>query len=697
MATIVDALLVTLGLDPSGFIKGQKQASESLKKTGDEADRAAKDMEAKGKQAAQFFAQIKKEVLGLFTVFTAGKGMEAFVSDVVSSDAAVGRLATNIGMTTESLSAWQGVAERAGGSANGIAASFQNMAQQAQNFQLRGEASQSTIEALARLHIDPGKFLGAGTSQSDRMLELADVFSKMSAPQAQMWGKQIGLDEGTINVLTQGRQAVQALLAEQEKIGRANEADAKSAQQLQSAWRALTQSSTDLGRKILTGLSPYLQQLAAALLRLSEWAASHRPMVEAMFFGLAAAVTAFAVVLAAPVAGIAALSAGIGVAVAAIAVLYDDWKTWIDGGQSAFAGFWQFFADKWSEVSGVVMPVFESMKAVFADWVETAKALLGLVVALFTGNASDIRKAWSSLVDDLGKYFTDWVGLIRNLGPAILAAFKTAFTAAFSWVKNRAKTIWDAITGHSDTSSDTTDVPATPGATTAGAALSSTKEAITSGVNKIADSAFGALISKGEGDYNSVNLGARGGYKAGTADLSNMTIDQVMAAQRSGQFNAAGRYQLIGSTMADAVKSLGLKGDTKFDKETQDKIFSEYLVNNKRKAIGDYLSGKSDDLKGAIKAASMEWASVADPDTGKSHYAGVGNNKASISVDDMARALQMARANMAGGTTSTSTSEVKIGQINVQTAATDARGIARDMGGALQNNFLVSQANTGLS
>lgn len=693
MATVVDALLITLGLDPSDFVKGQKQATESLKKTGDEADRTAKELEAKGKQAAQFFAQIKKEVVGLFAVFTAGKGIEAFVSDVVAGDAAVSRLAHNIDMTTDSLSAWEGVAERAGGSANGMAASLQNMAQQAQNFQLRGEASQATIEALARMNIDPGKFLGAGTSQTDRMMELADAFSHLSAPAAQMWGKQLGLDEGTINVLMQGRQAVQAMLAEQEKIGHANEANAKAAQQLQGAWRSLTQSSTDLGRKILTELSPYLLQLSGALLRLSEWAASHRPMVEAMFVGLAAAATAFGVVLAAPVAGMAALSAGIGVAVAAIALLYDDWKTWIDGGQSAFAGFWQFFADKWNEVSGVVTPVFDSMKSVFSDFVDTAKALLGLIVALFTGNASDIRKAWSTLIDDLGKYFADWLGLIRNLGPAILAAFKTAFSAAFSWIKDRAKTIWNAITGKdtSESSYGSGIAPAVAQAT------NSARKAVTNAVGNLADSALGSLIAKGEGDYNSVNLGARGGYRAGTADLSNMTIDQVMAAQRSGQFNAAGRYQLIGSTLSDAVKSLGLKGDQKFDKATQDQIFSQYLVNNKRRAIGDYLSGKSDDLKGAIKAASLEWASVADPDTGKSHYAGVGNNKATISVDDMARALQMARANMTGGVTNSSTHDVKINQITVQTAATDARGIARDIGGAVQNNFLVSQANTGLS
>ena len=166
---------------------------------------------------------------------------------------------------------------------------------------------------------------------------------------------------------------------------------------------------------------------------------------------------------------------------------------------------------------------------------------------------------------------------------------------------------------------------------------------------RLADSSFGMLIARGEGDYNVVNRGVAHGYKAGTENLPNMTVADVMAAQRAHRFNAAGRYQIIGDTLAAAAKSMGLSGNEKFDRTMQDRIFSEYLVRNKRKAIGDYLSGKSSDLRAAIKAASLEWASVADPDTGRSHYAGKGNNHASISVAEMGAALQASRA--AGSTT----------------------------------------------
>jgi len=168
--------------------------------------------------------------------------------------------------------------------------------------------------------------------------------------------------------------------------------------------------------------------------------------------------------------------------------------------------------------------------------------------------------------------------------------------------------------------------------------------ATTSTSGGLADSAFGKLIARGEGDYNSVNRGKAGGYRSGTEDLEKMTVAEVMKAQREQKFNAAGRYQIIKGTLADAVKSLGLSGQEKFDRATQDQIFEHYLVNNKRKTIADYISGKSDNLNAAVAAVAREWASVADPATGRSFYAGTGNNKASISAEQMARALQNTRA-----------------------------------------------------
>ncbi|MCT9071197.1 mannosyl-glycoprotein endo-beta-N-acetylglucosamidase [Cupriavidus gilardii] len=207
----------------------------------------------------------------------------------------------------------------------------------------------------------------------------------------------------------------------------------------------------------------------------------------------------------------------------------------------------------------------------------------------------------------------------------------------------------------------------------------------------LANTPFGKLIARGEGDYNSVNRGAKGGYKAGTENLEGMTVAEVMRAQQEGQFNAAGRYQIIKTTLADAVKKLGLTGSEKFDRGLQDRIFSEYLVGSKRSAIKDYLTGASDNIVAAMQAAAREWASVADPATGKSFYDGVGNNRASISVEQLEQALRNTRAAMTasptvyaqrapGGNSVQLEQRTEINVYGVNDAAAAGREVSREQG-----------------
>ena len=176
-----------------------------------------------------------------------------------------------------------------------------------------------------------------------------------------------------------------------------------------------------------------------------------------------------------------------------------------------------------------------------------------------------------------------------------------------------------------------------------------------------APSSLAALIARGEGSYNSVNLGAAHGYKASTVDLENMTVAEVQKHQRDHDFNAAGRYQIIGSTLDQAARALHLSGYEKFDRALQDRIFNEFLIGQKRHAIADYISGRSDNINAAILAASQEWASVAAPvgarlqgggvgDGLTSFYAGTANNKASISAAEMTAILNKERASHSSST-----------------------------------------------
>ncbi len=166
-------------------------------------------------------------------------------------------------------------------------------------------------------------------------------------------------------------------------------------------------------------------------------------------------------------------------------------------------------------------------------------------------------------------------------------------------------------------------------------------EALGSNVSTQAPSLQKALF-KGEsnGNYNIVNRGARHGYKASTSfNLGEKTINEVLAEQQRGDYNAAGAYQIIPDTLMAAKKALGLTGNEKFDQATQDRIFTDYLTKKKRPQIYNFITGKSNDLDQANLALAQEWASV-DRGNGRSFYDKDGVNKARIPASETKQALQ---------------------------------------------------------
>jgi muramidase (phage lysozyme) len=195
---------------------------------------------------------------------------------------------------------------------------------------------------------------------------------------------------------------------------------------------------------------------------------------------------------------------------------------------------------------------------------------------------------------------------------------------------------------------------------------------------------FLGFISKGEGGYNSMNQGTSGNRIVGSThnassilgkNLTDMSIGEVMAHQKSGSLFAAGRYQIIPETMIFAVKAAGLSANDKFSPENQDKL-AIALILHKRPKLGEYLLGKHNDLNLAMREAALEWASLPDPATGRSAY---GNGNAALhSVAEVAAALRSARVTLANASANNSESQTPSSSPSTaQSATTIARQMPR--------------------
>ena len=147
----------------------------------------------------------------------------------------------------------------------------------------------------------------------------------------------------------------------------------------------------------------------------------------------------------------------------------------------------------------------------------------------------------------------------------------------------------------------------------------------------------------GKMGYDAANRGKAGDTPEGMPGLSNMKIGEVMQLQGERKLFAAGRYQIIPKTLAGlmsgAYGNTGLTLNDVFDKTTQDKL-AQTLIDKRLK------QGGTDPIKQQY-ALSQEFASIANPYTGKSYYAGVGDNKASISTEQIQTALSGGTLNQA--------------------------------------------------
>lgn len=160
------------------------------------------------------------------------------------------------------------------------------------------------------------------------------------------------------------------------------------------------------------------------------------------------------------------------------------------------------------------------------------------------------------------------------------------------------------------------------------------------------------------------------GIAPSKANLTDMTIKEVFEKQTqmsaSGQYpsNAVGKYQIIKSTLEEAVDSMKLDLNQKFDEPLQDRIYREHLISKKRPAVEAFISGRSDNLELAQLEMAKEFASFPVPvdmvvknkegkvirtlKKGQSYYAGDGVNKAHITVEESARGLLEERAARTG-------------------------------------------------
>lgn len=284
--TVIDQLVVMLGLDPTGFNKGSRDTLETSKKTKEQLGRDTKANVESEKMFRDAIRGVTDAAVSLGVVMTAGAGIKNFITSQIDGAAATGYLAHNLDISATALSTWQGVAKQMGGTAEDANSSIKSIVSTLQEIELTGTSSK--VNLLRALHLTKEDL----QDPTALLLKLSDEAKGMDPARFNAMASQLGISQPIINAMEQGRPALEAMLKLQAEHAAISAQDAAQAQKFQQQTEYLTASLSKLMRQVIMPVLPMLTNLAKALAD----GAQKYPAVAQGLFGIAAALTAISAV-----------------------------------------------------------------------------------------------------------------------------------------------------------------------------------------------------------------------------------------------------------------------------------------------------------------------------------------------------------------------------------------------------------------
>lgn len=270
-ATVIDALLVTLGLDTSQFRKGQQEVSDDLKKQREDAKNTAKEMAEQGKKAASFFSSIKTELLALTGVTVTAGGLMSFVKSTTSGLMELSIQAKSLGMTAKELDGVGKAAEAAGSSVEKISAALQGF-QNAKQLAKVGVYDTPVQEAAIRLNsLTHDSFNIRDDSAQTTFRKILESARKVTDPDIRRQILQlVGVDDAINQRNQEGK-----FLPDVDRLTKSSgitDASTKGAKEFTAAWAELGQNLDTVKKQIYVGLIPTIRDLNGLLI---EWSSGN--------------------------------------------------------------------------------------------------------------------------------------------------------------------------------------------------------------------------------------------------------------------------------------------------------------------------------------------------------------------------------------------------------------------------------------
>lgn len=438
---ILDTFFFVFESDVSKVKKGTEEGEASakkLKKAVDDVDLSA------DKLAANFVNMAKSAASALAGVFALG-AIKTLINDTAAHTAAVALEARAMNMSVEAMSAYQASVVTMGGTANQATetlrklrdgfvevARFGTMGVSPMTiaFQTLGASAQTMRDAIK----DPTIALSA----------IADNFAKLNRTQQIFLGQKLGLDQGTVMLLAQGRRAFDELIAKQRELHAITKEQAEASLKYSIAQKELGMSFEAVKREIAMELLPAFTWVVQHLDRMITWLREHKAVAIAVFTAIGTVVavalvpplvTAAAAMwaLIAPVLAAAAPFIALGLA---IGLVVDDIEKFRHGQKSVIGEIFE----RWPAAGEIMKGVFDELRADLFLLLTVLQSVWDYLAALLEFFATVIVKGPSAALETLNQKVAAIADRLGN-------AFKNVFNGAKE-IGHGIADAWNHVTGN---------------------------------------------------------------------------------------------------------------------------------------------------------------------------------------------------------------------------------------------------------
>jgi len=293
---ILDTLWILFKSDASDVKKGADEAEKSVKKLSDD----LKQLDNTSTKVGHSFLSMAES----FSTLIAGSVVAAtFIGGIkhaIEYGQELSKTSRLLNINAQDLLAWGNAVELAGGNADEFQHTLQHLSEH------------FNITAQTALNVLP---------------KIADSFSKLNTVNALRYGKSLGLDQGTILFLQQGRREVEDVIRKQKELAALTNLNSESYNKLSFAVIKTKQSINTLYQSLASDIVPILTTVYKSVSEVFTYLIKHKDLVYGVLIALggAASFMAAAFIRANPAIALAAT------ALSAFALIYEDFVKFIRG------------------------------------------------------------------------------------------------------------------------------------------------------------------------------------------------------------------------------------------------------------------------------------------------------------------------------------------------------------------------------